>query len=409
MLWISKILFSNYLFLVPIFLLGVVTSFEDIKYGKIKNKWLTYGFLWGLGFFALILTWSLLVTIFNKFGFEVSIPIVKLSYLRDVFINSVIAFGVGFLMWHWSVWSAGDAKLFAVFAFLLPLKFYSHTYLSYFPSFALLLNIFVIALALYFAKLVYVLFQWILSPREIKKSLVLNRKVAKRKGLKKRVIKIVKEVVSMGLIFFVIVSIYGIFFESFLGKGITNFFVSFLRLEKWVLFFIFLALFMSVMKVMNKVKKVFYIMAILLLCYFIYKWIAKGESPLLILANILGITSILVFGGLAFRKIFDYYLKKKEIVKIKIDKLEPNMRLTEESQTKLQKEDPKIFKEYIGKIHSDGLTKEQVKNIQRYLSNKERIGGELEIYQPSPFAVWMFAGVIITIIIKGFILQPFLK
>jgi len=56
------------------------------------------------------------------------------------------------------VWSAGDAKLFFVFSLLIPISYYSKSYLPVFPSFALLVNIFIpILLFLIFASCFYLL------------------------------------------------------------------------------------------------------------------------------------------------------------------------------------------------------------------------------------------------------------
>jgi hypothetical protein len=135
----------DYLFLPALFFIGLVTAYQDFKEGKIRNKWIVLGLIWGLGIYFLLLIWALVVPylyqIFSK-PFTFVLP----SYIFKVFINSTIALIVGYLLWYFDLWSAGDAKLFFIFSLLLPLKYYWRTALPYFPSFVLLVNTFLPAL-----------------------------------------------------------------------------------------------------------------------------------------------------------------------------------------------------------------------------------------------------------------------
>jgi hypothetical protein len=129
----------DYLFLPVIFLIGGITSYQDFKYGKIKNKWIVLGLCWG----AVVYISLVILKFFNP-------AVISYSYIFAVLINSGIALVVGYGLWHFDLWSAGDAKLFFVFAFLFPLEYYGRGYLPYFPAFALLVNVFVPA-AIYLA------------------------------------------------------------------------------------------------------------------------------------------------------------------------------------------------------------------------------------------------------------------
>ena len=122
----------NFLFLPVLCLIGVITAWQDIKYGKIKNRWIIIGLAWGLGCYFLLLTMNLVA------GKE----FLTLFYVKESLINSSIALALGYLLWRLDFWSAGDAKLFFVFSLLLPLNYYQKSYLPIFPSFALLVNIF---------------------------------------------------------------------------------------------------------------------------------------------------------------------------------------------------------------------------------------------------------------------------
>jgi len=79
--------------------------------------------------------------------------------LFQIFLNSLIALLAGYLLWYFSLWSAGDAKLFFVFSFLLPIKYYWRTELPYFPSFVILINTFVPLLIFLFSQSLVFFFQ----------------------------------------------------------------------------------------------------------------------------------------------------------------------------------------------------------------------------------------------------------
>lgn len=135
----------DYLFLPVLFLIGFITSYQDFKESKIKNKWILLGLSWGLGIYVLFLIWSFIAPFLAQ-TYSKHFTFVLPSYILKVLINSAIALIVGYVLWYFDLWSAGDAKLFFVFSLLLPLKYYWRSALPYFPSFALLINIFVPAL-----------------------------------------------------------------------------------------------------------------------------------------------------------------------------------------------------------------------------------------------------------------------
>lgn len=406
MYFLSKILFSDYLFLVPLLAIALVASFEDFKYGKIRNKWLKIGFIWGFALFGLFLLWNLSFWLMGHFGISPrSVLLLKLSYLKDVSLNTTLAFLIGFLMWHWSVWSAGDAKLFALFSLLLPLKFYAKGYLSYFPSFALLLNIFTVALLVFLLTLIWTFLHWIFTRKRV--ILSEKEKTIQKKQLKQKTLSIIKETLGIIVIFFVIVSFFGILLGSPVGEKLTSFLTVTLGLEKWTVFIILLGAFILLMRFLQKIRKIFYVIAVILLIWLFYKWLSFDQSPLMAVRPMLGITSVIVFGGFAFRKMFDWYLKKKEIKKVKSEDLKPGMRLTEETIRALTEKDKKLFKKSIGRIYPDGLTKKQIPLLREFIKGKKEI--TFEIYQPSPFAIWMLIGLIITILLKGAIIQPLLQ
>jgi hypothetical protein len=135
----------DFLLLPVLFFIGLVTAYQDFKEGKIRNKWVIFGLVWGVGIYFLFLIWALAVPYLSQI-FSKQFVFILPSYIFKVFINSAIALIVGYLLWYFDLWSAGDAKLFFVFSLLLPLKYSWRTVLPYFPSFVLLINTFIPAL-----------------------------------------------------------------------------------------------------------------------------------------------------------------------------------------------------------------------------------------------------------------------
>ncbi len=121
----------DYLFVSLVAVISVFIIVEDISRKKIPNIIIIRGF--GVG---------LLLYVAGLVGGLITFP-----YFGDVLINACISLAVGYLFWIVRFWPAGDAKLFTVFAFLLPLQFYWKSYVPYFPSITLLANIFICAYA----------------------------------------------------------------------------------------------------------------------------------------------------------------------------------------------------------------------------------------------------------------------
>lgn len=89
------------LFLAVILITGLITIFTDLKSKKIYNNHLLMASL--LGIAALIFTMQ--------------------SDPRNIpfhFINGLIALVSGFILYRFEIWRGGDAKLYALYAFLMP-------------------------------------------------------------------------------------------------------------------------------------------------------------------------------------------------------------------------------------------------------------------------------------------------
>jgi hypothetical protein len=117
--------------LLSIVLFGLITSYTDLKYGKIKNLHVAALLIVGVG-----------VNIFYT-GMLTNFSSNIYSDFMQTLINIIISFALGILMWIAGFWTQGDAKLFLGYSVLLPVFVYNHGYLTFFPSVVILINTFI--------------------------------------------------------------------------------------------------------------------------------------------------------------------------------------------------------------------------------------------------------------------------
>lgn len=113
-----------------ILFLGIITSYEDVKFWKIRNKWIV------LGISYVILIYFLLYFFYTVYN-------LNLMHLNYLLINGILALIIGFLIWFFGLWTAGDAKLFFSYSVLIPLDAYKSILFTYFPAANLLLLTFI--------------------------------------------------------------------------------------------------------------------------------------------------------------------------------------------------------------------------------------------------------------------------
>ena len=110
-------------FLPTILALGLITSYEDIREGKIRNKYIIAAFVLSIATHAILYFFGMIL----------------LKNILDVLLSAIIALIIGVLLWHFGWWGAGDAKLYAAFAALMPHQQYLFK-TTYVPSIDLLFN-----------------------------------------------------------------------------------------------------------------------------------------------------------------------------------------------------------------------------------------------------------------------------
>lgn len=120
-------LMITFIFYPIIIILGVCSSYTDIKFKKIKNIHLLTATLSGLIIYAgLIISHNIQLNL-------------------NFYLNFFISLGIGFLLYYTNIWGAGDAKLFIVYCLLMPTN--KHHAMLPFSSSIIFINIFLLSTA----------------------------------------------------------------------------------------------------------------------------------------------------------------------------------------------------------------------------------------------------------------------
>lgn len=329
----------EYYFLPVLAVLGIITSYEDVKFGKIRNLWVAS---------AIVLSFFIYLILFlNK---QVSAGEIYLTI-----INFLIAIVFSFVLWNFKFWSAGDGKLFIAFCALIPAGLYSMPFVNFFPSF----NMFVNAIVLFFVYLI-VKNIFIVSHKKIKKAFYEN------------------------LINFHVVLI-SIFSVSWIAKlvggslNLENIFYSFVLYAA-----VYAVVNLLITKTLShfKIKKIKPIHIYLVLILFRAIFDLKGMINLNFIISI--IVSAVLYSFL-LRTIYNFIsenvVKNTSFLKLK----EGDIICNKEGKT-----------EKFSTPQPEGLTAKEVKKIKAFC--KKNGIKTVPVAETTPFAPAMFAGVITTLV-----------
>jgi len=131
---------GHHLLLLPLLYVAVTTVRDDLRHHRITNARLLQGLLAGAAAYGLLLglQWA---------GSDPALcsgpaPSGPLSWPVAAVVSLVVGLGVAIVLWLLGIWAAGDAKLFAVLAFLVPPAIYTRSFLPGFPGMPILVNVF---------------------------------------------------------------------------------------------------------------------------------------------------------------------------------------------------------------------------------------------------------------------------
>lgn len=366
-------------FLPAIIILGIITSYQDIKSGKIRNKWIIIGLAYALITNIALITYYSLTTSINT------------QYLLELTTNFIISILIGYAMWHYNIWSAADGKLFIAFSSLLPLEIYAFGHQKYFPAITLLTNIFLVSIMIMGIALFF----------KIKQKTIM--KIAKT---------FAKENLNIKQLSTSALTIFSIFW-------LIQLLLAFFKMRNYLLTFAFTMILIPLIQ--KKTGKYFTSML----------WIIAGirilsDKTIYTKEFLLNFIILILIWRIIYSLIFGSVSKLSQEIfsrKIKIDELTPGMILSEkidkkkitkkelammkkQTDTELIKQDDYYFIKTSktgfdnGMINeaAEGLNKTQIREIKKMGFKK------IKISQTIPFAPLIFAGVVLTILAKGNIL-----
>jgi Flp pilus assembly protein protease CpaA len=362
-------------FLAPLSIIGIICSYTDIRYGKIKNKWLIAGFAWAFLLYIFLFLYALL---FDQGG--------NIAYLGEMALNGIVALIVGYFLWNFGLLAAGDAKLFALYAFLIPHSFYANAYFPVFPSLVLLANVFIpLVIFLTFKALIFGvktlagkvgnsgLSAFKINPGELLKKLPGFLRIYVAFVLMMVIIQLARQKASES-------------FENFDQIVSPVFLFLFL-------FFIYRILFKLISK--NKIIGTLIMVAgVASISYLFF----TGQVAFLL--NILKLALVfMVLIGFTYR-ILNFYIEKKEVRSMGAGDLKEGMFLGRgELKGELEKK--------IGPVGRTGLSQEQLKAIKDSLGKDGN--KEVMVYKTFALAPFVFIGACFTVIFRDSVVGVVVK
>jgi len=363
----------NYFFLTIIISLGLITSYEDFKFGKIRNQWILLGLFLGIFFWSCFLIFTRLVNI---------------NYFLLIIVNFLIAVLVGFTMWRIKAWSAGDAKMFMVYTLLVPFSFYAKTYLKFFPAFIILFNTFLLVLvSLLMLSGLYLIKSFC---RKLLKNEKINFDYINNFLKTKQYFQGLLRFLPSFLLFMIVVN----FFYNYVNQiAPINYFLFEILAFIPVIIFSKPLTRLYQMKFTNLIS--FGIFLIILFLGFKFNFL----NSKLFSINIFWAIVIFMILFPFFHKVINFYLEQANGHEVEVNNLIPGMILKKATIEKLDLQNNYSFA-------FTGLTAEQIQVVKNHAEEKNI--QRIVIGRPFYFAIWLFIGVLTTLFFRGSLLKAVL-
>ena len=325
-------------FLPAILALGIITSWEDVKEGKIRNKYIAAAILFSIATHTILILAKL----------------IPAQYALTAFLNLLGALIFAIIIWSAGLWKPGDAKLYAAYITLIPLTIYRHSTANI-PIFEILINT------------ITPLFIYLMITLLLKTQTKQKWKALKNAFNVKRIGLTVLAVFSIGWLIQMLFGYLGI---------VQNYIYNLLAII--ILF-----------KIMEKVFKeqttpllaITAITRIALQTDYVLRYSFLLEFVVTVAVFVLVVTAISELG--------ESFTKKKHL-----DELEEGDLLSTKYMIDLKKKGLSLDK-------TTGLTKDNLKNIKHASKINIIKYTSFTVYQTIPFAPFLFAGSIITILSEG--------
>ncbi len=376
--------YAETLILLPICYIGIVTSIEDARFGKIYHRHVLLGLGVGFGWLALFSAYRWLLH--DDPGFLThTVPLVLAA--------TAIAFAISGAMWWFNVWSAADAKLFTVFALLLPLSVY-HGGNRYFSSLVLMVNSYAIAFVVISADFLVRLLR-ILRERWEKSR---RASAEERRESRRQTKEYLKENAPVWL-------------KTFLGFLLLLMAIRILRniargeLEHVIhvdetMLFLLLFLAFKPLHLLFQIRAVAVAVVVGLCGFLTILFYQDPTGGRLVEMVHMGLWSL---GLMCFRQIYSFWAKLIEIRRIPLADLREHMIVAH--GVKLELLAKEIFTaEEMKLLGVEGLSAEHAQRIRELYEDEEK-SGTIAVEKTIPFAPFLFAGLLATFIKGGVLIR----
>jgi len=377
----------QYAILLPILYLGIVTSIDDYKFGKIYHHHIKLGIAVGVGWYAM------LVVLYGFFLWDWS---VATEIVPRVVASTLIAFVISATMWWFNVWSAADAKLFTVFTLLMPMSVYRSGGTDVLSSMILMVNAYTVAFVVITGDFLIRLGKRI--------QIQLSRLKESDGGGRSEIAKEYTSYLSANWFSWV---------KTFMGFALLLVMVRIVRniargeLEGILAIddrLMFLALFLAFRPLhkLFQIKAVAYVVVLLLAGFIAYLLVIdpSGEQ-----ASAMASVGLWALGLITFRQIYTYWSKLVEVTMINIEDLGEHMIISQKTQSNLVGQG--VFSsEEMKELGVEGLSEEWVTRIKHLYKDEDgEACKEIEIEKTIAFAPYIFAGLIATFFVHGILIK----
>lgn len=375
----------QYAILLPIFYLGVVSSIEDFRYGKIYKRHISLG-LWVGGAWYLMLGAFLILFLDDKSFF--------LNILPRILAAVLVAFLISGVMWWFDVWSAADAKLFTVYILLLPPAVTLGGETQTFFSLVLLVNVYTAAFAIIsidflirFTARLHDRWRWYRQAETAeRREAMTGLMAAMRSGLPGWI----KSLLGFSLILIVVRILRSLVREELAGV---------IDIDDTLLFLLLFLAFKP-LHAAFQIKLVAVGIVTVLAGY--VGWLFYQDPSGAQVFEMVGI-GLWVIGLISFRYLYTYWAELVELTRIPLDELEEHMIVSKQVRSELLEQE--VFSADEVKAFSvEGLSEEYAKRIRQLYRNEEH-PASIDIEKTIPFAPFLFAGVLITIAFGDILLR----
>ncbi len=361
-----------------LFIIAAFSCYTDIKYGKISNKVIFFGAVFAVALYAFLLLHNFLFV-----GKDSNV-----DYVLKMATNGSLSLAVGFFLWKFNFWSAGDAKLFAIYSAIMPLEAYSNGAVQNYLSFNLLINLFFPILIVLLLKAVLFAGKKVWQGLKEKTLADDMKKRMTIKGLGKSALAIVKNFTDF---VFMYISFSWIF--SFLGI----FTGGRLSLDPFLMFFLMLYLSSQLSKLKEKFK---FVNAI------IYAIVPLDIVYLLIMRNFRTIKSILFFSAIFMiligltRHILRLYVEVGETQRVKVRDLKEGMVIYYDEISAIRNlAEERGQKDKFDFLGQGGVKDDQIRIITQLFEGREET--IFRVYNSFPFAPFLSLSAILTFVTKA--------